>query len=187
MRRIAAVALLLTVPGCAHVAPENKCVSLGSVEYCLQPPASRLQLTQVIERAVANDEQRVIVYVDVDEKAIRMAALTPFGRRLWQIRADSDGISSDIPANASLSAARIVAGLQLAFWPLERARAGLRGSAAQLIESADGRVRQLMDGEGTVVFGAICDGERPLCRRAELRYETLGQHLRIETVEGKTS
>lgn len=179
--------LLLALAGCAHVPVEKECASFGTVDYCLQPPASRLQLTQLVERVGAKGGEQVIVYVDVEENAIRMAGLTPFGQRLWQIRADAAGVSSDIPASAALSAPRIVAGLQLAFWPLERARAGLRGTAARLTESADGRMRHLMSAEGTVVFTATCDGERPLCQHAELNYETLGQRLRIETVEGKAS
>jgi hypothetical protein len=186
MKRPAVAALSLVLAACVHVPAENQCVSFGSVDYCLQPSASRLQLTQLVDLPDAKGGEQVIVYVDVDENAIRMAGLTPFGRRLWQIRADAAGVSSDIPADAALSAPRIVAGLQLGFWPLAQVRPGLRESA-RLVETANGHVRQLMSAEGTVVFTAICDGERPLCQRAELHYEALGQRLRIQTVEGKAS
>jgi hypothetical protein len=186
MKRATCALLLLVVAACAHSPTDNQCTSFGSVDYCLQPPAARLQLTQLVERVDAKGVEQLVVYVEVDESAIRMAGLTPFGRRLWQIRADAAGVSSDIPKGAVLSAPGIVAGLQLAFWPLAEARAGLRG-AARLVQSADGRLRQLINAEGAVVFSAICDGERPLCERAELHYETLGQRLRIETAEGKAS
>lgn len=186
MKRTAVGMLLLVLAACAHVPTENKCVSFGSVEYCLQPLASRLQLTQLVDRADAKSAEQLIVYVEVDEDVIQMAGLTPFGRRLWQIRVDAVGVSSDIPADAALSAPRIVAGLQLAFWPLAQVRAGLR-EPARLVETANGHMRQLISAEGSVVFTAICDGERPLCERAELHYEALGQRLHIETVEGKAS
>lgn len=187
MKRAALGVPLLVLAACAHVTAENKCASFGSVDYCLQPPAARLHVTQSVERVEGKDVERLIVYVDIDESAIEMVGLTPFGRRLWRIRADAAGIASDIPANAPLSAPRIIAGLQLAFWPLAQARAGLRQGSARLAESADGGTRRLMSAEGAVVFTATCAGERPVCRRAELHYEALGQRLRIETVEGKAS
>lgn len=187
MKHGAVSALLFVLAACVHVPAENKCASFGSADYCLQPPASRLLLTQSVERADANGVEWLIVYIEVDETGIQMVGLTPFGRRLWKIRADAAGVSSDIPAGAALSAPRIVAGLQLAFWPLAQARAGLHGEAVRLIETADGRTRRLVAGDGTVVFTATCEGERPLCQRAELNYGVLGQRLRIETVEGKAS
>lgn len=187
MKRVSAGTLLLVLAACAHVPAENKCASFGSVDYCLQPLASRLQLTQSVERMDTRGVERLIVYVDADAGAIHMVGLTPFGRRLWRIRADAAGVSSDIPADAALSAPRILAGLQLAFWPLAQARAGLRGTASRLLETADGRTRRLLSSEGAVVFTATCEGERPVCRGAELYYEESGQRLRIETVEGKAS
>lgn len=187
MNRAALAVPLLMLAACAHVPEQNKCAAFGSVDYCLQPSTARLHLTQSVERTDAQDGERVIVYVDVDESTIQMVGLTPFGRRVWRIHADATGVASDIPADAALSAPRIIAGLQLAFWPLAQARAGLRQGSARLLESADGRTRQLMSAEGVSVFSATCEGERPVCSRAELHYEALGQRLRIETVEGKGS
>ncbi|HEY6233889.1 MAG TPA: DUF3261 domain-containing protein, partial [Candidatus Elarobacter sp.] len=178
--------LWLAFSSCAHVPVEASCASFGDVGYCLQPSTSSFSVTQSVERSYANGVERFIVYLEVKESDIRMVGLTPFGRRMLQIHSSAAHVSSDIPADAALNAQRILAGLQLAFWPLAQARAGVRGAAARLVETPDGVTRRLMNGE-TVVFVATCEGTRPLCRRARLHYETLGQSLLIEALEGSES
>jgi hypothetical protein len=181
-RAIATLVLLLAASGCVHAPSDGRCASLGSVDYCLQPPLANLSATQLVERARPDGVERLVVYLEMSDGDIRMAGVTPFGRRVWQIRYDASGALSDIPPGAALSAPRILAGLQLSSWPLALARAGVRGTA-RLVETPDGSVRRLLDGD-TVVFSATCEGERPLCRRSELWYGTLGERLVVEVVEG---
>jgi hypothetical protein len=185
-RAMAAGVLSLALAGCAHLSAEDGCASFGEAVYCLQPSTSSFSVTQSVERSHAKGVERLIVYLEVKEGDIRMVGLTPFGRRVWQIRSIAAHISSDIAPDVELNAPRILAGLQLALWPLEQARAGVRGAAARLLETPDGGTRQLMNGE-TVMLIATCEGVRPLCRRTRLRYETLGQDLLIEALEGSES
>jgi hypothetical protein len=177
-------ALCITLAGCAHTPPESACTSFGNVEYCLQPSTTRFSVAQSVQRSHAQGVERLIVYFEVDDVDTKMVGLTPFGQRVFQIRFDGKRVSSDLPVDADLDAQHILAGLQLAFWPLEQARAGIRGSAAQLQQTPDGSARQLTSGDA-IVFAATCQGERPICRTAELRYETLGQRLLIEALEGR--
>ena len=186
--RLAGITLALSLAaGCVHAPTEQACARFGAATYCLQPPAASFAVTQSIEMSPARlagdgDMGRLIVHLEVRGDDIAMVGLTPFGRRVLQVRYDGNRVTSDVPRDAPISAERILAGMQLAAWPLERARAGLRGTTAQLLQTPDGRGRELRDG-ANVVFRAACEGERPTCRRVELRYETLGQTLRIETLE----
>jgi uncharacterized protein DUF3261 len=183
---IGVTALLITFSGCAHIPPEPRCASFGAADYCLQLSTQSYAATQLVERTDAKGVEHIVVYLEVNGGDARMVGVTPFGRRLWQIRFDGAEVVSDIPASVGLNAQHILAGLQLLSLPLAQARAGVRGTTARLVESPDGSERKLLAGD-TVVLSAKCEGERPTCRRAELRYETLRQSLRIEVVEGSTS
>jgi hypothetical protein len=174
--------------GCAHLEVDRECARFGASRYCLQPPAERFTVTQSVEVAHRGGVERLAVYVEVGASDMTVVGVTPFGRRLFLLRHGASGLdaSSRISPQAGLRAEQLLAGLQLAFWPLPSARAGVRGAAARLEESVDGGTRRLWAGE-TEVFTATCEGRRPVCARARLSYPTLGQTLSIETVEGAPS
>lgn len=172
--------------GCAHdplLPPAKDCIAFGGADYCLQPSMYTFSLTQSVELTHAKGTDKLIVYLEAKNGDLIMVGMTPLGQRVMQARYDANGVSSDLPANAPLNAEYIFAGLQLAAWPLEQARAGVRGTGQLLPVNGDYRRRELRAGD-QVVYSATCEGERPVCRRAELRYETLGQVLRIELLEG---
>jgi hypothetical protein len=170
--------------GCAHAPPVTSCVSFGGAGYCLQPPATKFFMTQSVELTHPQGVERLIVQVEVNDDGIKLAGVTPFGRRVLWAQFGAAGLLTDMPSDAALSAAHILVGLQLAFWPLERAQHGLCGTSARLMETADG-TRRLLDGD-TVMFNASCDGVRPQCRRAHLHYPTLAHSLSIETISVET-
>lgn len=180
------VAFLLALLGaCAHAPRSDTCAELGAIGYCAQPTAGMapFSTTRLVHLTHAQGRERLIVQLEVDEEGLRMAGLTPFGVRVLWISLDRDG-RLDIESKAPMDARQILAGIQIADWPADRVRAGLRGATARLVESTSeaGATRQVLDGE-RVVFSARCEGARPLCRRAQLRYETLGVTLDIETLD----
>lgn len=181
-------ALICAALGCAHVDPERGCARFGAGRYCLQPPTAPFNVTQSVDVMYRGGSERLAVYVEVSASEMTVAGVTPFGRRLFLLRYGASGLdaSSQVSSDVGLSAEQLLAGLQLAFWPLTTARAGVRGAATRLEESPDGVTRRLWAGE-TEVFAASCEGRRPVCRRAQLTYPTLGQTLLIETVEGTPS
>jgi hypothetical protein len=168
------------IAGCASAPTANRCVPFAAVHYCLQPAAISWTATQSVELMHAKGAERLIVQLEVNRGHIKMAGVTPFGRRVLWIEFIHPAVSSDMPGDAVLGAAHVLAGLQLAFWPIDRVRTGVQGKSARLVESADG-TRRLTDGDA-LLFSASCDGERPHCRRAHLRYESLGHSLSIETL-----
>ncbi|MBI3897954.1 MAG: DUF3261 domain-containing protein [Gammaproteobacteria bacterium] len=182
MKKIWLVVPLFALLGCAGVRPLDACTSLGAAGYCLQANGPTLAAAQSVELSSADSKARFIVHLETDANGMRMVGLTPLGQRVWLIRFDYAGkeISADMPAGGGVDARQILAGLQLALWPLPQARAGLQGANAQLRET-DG-MRQLLAGDA-VVFSASCDGQRPTCRRARLRYLDLGYELAIETLD----
>ena len=186
--RMALAALLLTALGCAHVEGERDCARFGASRYCLQPSATRFTVTQSVEAMYRGGGQRLVVYVEVGENDLSVVGVTPFGRRMFLLRYGPSGLdaSSQMSGDVGLSAEQLLAGLQLAFWPLASARAGVRGVATRLEELPESGTRRLWQG-GTEIFTASCEGRRPVCRRARLSYPTLGQTLSIETVEGAPS
>ncbi|OGI61711.1 MAG: hypothetical protein A2W18_06240 [Candidatus Muproteobacteria bacterium RBG_16_60_9] len=186
--RFALGILIVAALGCAHVETERDCAKFGASRFCLQPSATRFTVTQSVVVMYRGGGQRLVVYVEVGENDLSVVGVTPFGRRMFLLRYGPSGLdaSSQMSGDVGLSAEQLLAGLQLAFWPLASARAGVRGVATRLDESPDGVTRRLWQG-GTEIFTASCEGRRPVCRRARLSYPTLGQTLSIETVEGAPS
>lgn len=184
-RRTIAVASILAMSACAHVPERHACARFDAARYCMQPAALRFVATQSVEVTHPGGSERLLVHVESDVNTIKIVGLTPFGRRVLWVEYGPGGIAPNSHVPAGMNAAHVLAGLQLAFWPLEQVRGGAR-DAAHVEQSADGATRRLFVGD-QIVFTATCEGERPLCRRAQLSYPTLGQTLAIETLEGESS
>lgn len=178
--------MLLALAGCAHLGGDERCTDFGDVEYCLQSTQGVVPFATMrsVVMVRGQESSQLIMNLEIDEASgMRMAGLTPFGRRVLWIQLDRErrlSVESDIPVDAT----QILTGVQFADWPIDRVRAGLRGERARVVETKTdtGTMRQLKDGE-RVVLSATCEGERPLCRRALLRYETFGYALEIETLD----
>jgi hypothetical protein len=130
--------------------------------------------------------ERFILQVESDQFGLRMAGLTPFGHRLFVVSDDAQQhveVQSESPLDGVIDAPHMLAGFQLATWPRARLLSGLRGTAVELTESGDGT--RTLTAAGVVRFSATCQGKRPQCRHAVIRYEAMDRTLTIDTSDSE--
>ena len=181
---------LLLLTGCAQLARDESCVNFGAADYCLQPSTGvpPYAATRSVTLRHPRGVEKLIVSLEVDAAGVRMAGLTPFGRRLFSIRLDNGQapvVASDVPVDARL----VLAGLQFADWPLERVQQAARGAEARIAQQdrEAQSPRSFRDGEQTLMTATCEGGARPICRRVRLRYPTLDMELLIESLDASAS
>ncbi len=185
MKSVFLFCLGMLLVGCTHVAQDRSCVSFGSADYCLQPSVgvTAYNATRSVTLRHSRGVEKLIVSLEVDAIGVRMAGLTPFGRRLFSIRLDNGQApetASDVPVDARL----ILAGLQFADWPLERVQLAARGVEARIAQQDNpARSRSFKNGEQSLMTATCEGGTRPTCRRVLLRYPTLDMELTIESLD----
>ncbi len=176
---------LSVLGGCAHVSPDDACADFGEVQYCPQsnPTLAPFTATRAVMLVRGEEMQRLIVQIQVDAHGLQLAGLTPLGRRVLWLQLDHAN-QLHVSSELAVDARQILAGLQFADWPIEQVRAAARGEEARVLEAQEQRgiTRWLLDGE-RVILTATCDGERPHCKHAELRYETLDFRLDVDALD----
>jgi hypothetical protein len=181
-------AALCSMLACAHAPMPPSCADFGTAQYCLQPMSATdsFSATQMVTRTCGEDVAQLVLQIEAGADGLRMAGVTPFGRRLFLISFDNNDVtvSSDIPLDRPLSAAHMLAGWQLAYLPWERTVNGF--SAANMDLQEQNKLRKLSV-DGKLVFQATCDGNRPRCQRAVVSYPALGCTLTAETLDEANS
>ena len=126
IRLLALLSLLGILGGCAN-APN--CPSLPSgLGYCLQnsaetPAFSALQDVRLQRHAL---DERLITQLEVDASGMRLVGLSPMGQRVLEARFDNKEARASSLAGDKLDARALLSMIQIATWPAESVRVGLR-------------------------------------------------------------
>ena len=127
----------------ASCAANDRCAQLpGSGRYCLVSTAGpTFRAEQLVTIRFQGKTSNLIARINSDEQGLRFAGLTPFGQTLIQLSWDHDQLRAELPTgfDGRLGAALFPALLQLATWPVERAREGLLVGLV-LLDRPGGRV-----------------------------------------------
>lgn len=128
MRHFLLLPLCILLVACAT---DPRCPPLpGGPDYCLQPttavsPFSVLQELRIRRKEL--DEQ-LIAQLEVDAEGMRMAGLTPMGQRILEAHFDNQAASASSLAGDKVDARSLLSLAQLAAWPSDSVRTGLRGN-----------------------------------------------------------
>jgi hypothetical protein len=71
-------------------------------------------------------DERLIARLEVDNDGMRLAGLTPMGQRVLEARFDNQAVTADSLAGSGIDARALLSLVQLATWPVDTVRAGLR-------------------------------------------------------------
>lgn len=183
MRRlIALAAALLLLAGCHG---NENCARLpGGAQYCLvDGPWPEFSTEQAATVTFHNNSLHLITRIESGKNGLHFAGITPLGQTLIQVSWENGVLRSEMPPALAdrLDAALFPALLQLATWPLERAREGLPNHL-QLIETQGRRI--VSDGQNEILIISWGGNTLPYER---LRIEAPGARLLIDAraVEGE--
>ena len=122
----AAVALCSMLSACTD---DPRCPPLpGGAAYCLQSSGAVQAFTalQDIHLQGRGLDERLIARLEVDHDGMRLAGLTPMGQRVLEARFDNQAATADSLAGSGIDARALLSLVQLATWPVDTVRAGLR-------------------------------------------------------------
>lgn len=125
---LGAIAALL-LSGCTS--DSGNCVRLSlNAKYCLSvAPGPFFDTEQASTVSYGGNTVHMITRIQSGEDGLRFAGITPLGQTLMQVIADKHGVKSQLPPGTAgkLDGALFVALVQLATWPADEVRQGLRG------------------------------------------------------------
>jgi hypothetical protein len=179
VRRLFASLSLLTLVACAATAPRT-----APAPRPLVSPASLGSdrvVNQVVRGAFGARELTLNCVVTVKDGAMTLVGLNALGVRLFTIRYDGNTVQSETaPAmSGPLMPERLLADLQLVYWPLASLSKPLATAGLQLSEPTAG-VRRLRRGEH-LVAEAHYSSENPWSGRSWLVDFELGYSLQIDS------
>jgi hypothetical protein len=178
-RRSLASLLLLALVACASTAPRPVPVARPLVA-----PASlgtdRL-VSQIVRGAFGARELTLHCVVTVKDGAMTLVGLNSLGVRLFTIRYDGAAVQTEtLPAmSGPLMPERLLADLQLVYWPLASLSTPMAAAGWQLTEPAAG-VRRLRRGEQLVAEAHYSSGD-PWSGRSWLVNFEFGYSLQIDS------
>lgn len=191
VRRLAALALLVVLTGCALVAPPDQAVLPGGGRWRLPGPGALGEARQVLQRVDAEfGEHRttLLFYLEVEPVHLALLATTPEGLELFalELRETKPRLSATRSplTPRPLQPVQVLADLQLAYWPVAALQAALADTGVVLAERADGsgRVRELRRGSDILVTIHYDTGDP---WRAGVRFEqhVWGYRYTVTTLE----
>lgn len=191
LRQLLALALLLCTAACTEQAQDRQCAALiGGGSYCLQPTTAvaPFDVQQKVDSRFRDRHDTLIAELEVDAAGLRFAGVTPFGQKLIQLGYDNHEANATMLPNSRISAALLVALLQLANWPADAVRAGLASSEGMAgidspltLEENAGQRRILNRGEPTLTIEH--SGGPPPWRRVHMTIHAADLELTIETLD----
>jgi uncharacterized protein DUF3261 len=138
-------------------------------------------VNQVVRGAFGARELTFNCVITVKDGAMTLVGLNSFGVRLFTVRYDGDTVSSETAPGMSvpLMPERLLADLQLVYWPLSNLAKPMADAGWQLSEPADG-IRRLRRGE-QLVAEAHYSSEDPWSGRSWLVNFEFGYSLQIDS------
>jgi hypothetical protein len=137
-------------------------------------------VNQVVRGAFGARELTFNCVVTVKDGAMTLVGLSSVGMRLFTIRYDGHDVQSEMtPAMQGLQAERLVADMQLVFWPLSSLEKPMREAGWQLSEPASG-IRRLRHGD-QLIAEAHYGSEDPWSGRSWLVNFEFGYSLQIDS------
>jgi len=126
----------------------------GGIRYCLQTTTSiePFDVQQRVDIVFNGHQETMIALLETDAEGIRLAGMTPFGQKLMQIGFDNRTVSAETLPGQSANAALLLAVVQLAMWPADRARAGLVDAGRIDLIDEPGLRRIVKDGSDVVLI-----------------------------------
>jgi hypothetical protein len=175
------ITLLLTLllAGCAS--PPHCPPLPGGPGYCLQntsavPAFSALQDVRLQRHAM---DERLISQLEVDADGMRLVGLTPMGQRILEARFDNRQATAESLAGERVDARALLVLIQLATWPADSVRAGLRWGWT--LEDSATR-RRVLRGEETVLM-VERSGTPPSYRHLDIHLPRAELHLSVDRIE----
>lgn len=153
-----ALAASLALAGCVLVRAQQAPQEDAAPGALAAPPAFPLlspasfggtaRLEQVLHAAYGETEMSLVCHVSVDPAQLTVLGTTALGQRVFSLSYDGRTLKSERSSFApkELQPERIVADLQLAFWPAAALKAALAGSGWSLTEPRPGLRRLARDG-----------------------------------------
>lgn len=177
---LAGSVVLLALGACVNSPPPKPADSVRP----LVPPAvlgSDRVVNQVVRGAFGARELTFNCVVTVKDGAMTLVGLNSLGLRLFTVRYDGKAVQSEItPAmQGPFMPERLLADLQLVFWPLASLEKPMREAGWQLSEAAPG-LRRLRHG-GQLIAEAHYSGEDPWSGRTWLVNFEYGYSLQIDS------
>jgi hypothetical protein len=174
-----ACAAMVALGACASSPPKSEVPARPLV-----PPASlgsERVVNQVVRGAFGSREVTFNCAVTVKDGAMTLVGLNSLGMRLFTVRYDGKTVQSETtPAmQGPFVPERLIADMQLVFWPLESLANPLRESGWQLSEPAAG-IRRLRHG-GQLIAEAHYSGADPWSGRSWLVNFEYGYSLQIDS------
>ncbi|MGE5467380.1 MAG: DUF3261 domain-containing protein [Ignavibacteria bacterium] len=178
---LALLPLVLVLASCGMRDSDSGCAALAGGAYCLQPTTvlAPFSVQQKAEATVGETRATMIAEIESDNEGLRFVGLTPMGQTLLQVGYDNRAATARLLPDSRLSATLLVAFLQIALWPSEAVRAGLK---EPLTLEDDGAVRRIRD-RGDVVMSVAyaAGGERH--RRMRFSIPAMGVSVDVETLD----
>jgi len=140
----------------------SSCTSLpGGGRYCLQTTIDVLpfEVQQKVDVSFNGKRETMIAQLEVDAKGMRFVGMTPFGQKLLQLDFDNSRVAAQALPGSGLDPTLLLALVQIASWPAERVRAGLR--VATEVTDVEGR-RSLVENDKGIVVVKYTRGLPPL-------------------------
>jgi len=156
----------------------------AAAPWPLVPPASlggERIVSQVVRGAFGSRELTFNCVVTVKDGSMTLVGMNSLGLRLFTIRYDGKDVQSETaPAlQGPLMPERLIADMQLVFWPLASLEKPLREAGWQLSEPAPG-IRRLRRGD-ELIAEAHYGGADPWSARSWLVNFELGYSLQIDS------
>ncbi|WP_051278016.1 DUF3261 domain-containing protein [Solimonas flava] len=162
MRRLLACAAALLLGGCAN-GPVRSETPRAAAPPLLAPASvgDALQVQQLLHAAYGSDETTLQCVVSDDLATLSVVCLTALGQRVFTLDWDGRQLKAQRAplAPERIDPQRIVADLQLAFWPLAALQDGWRSSGYAVSEPRPGLRRVLRDGR---IVAEVHRGQPPL-------------------------
>jgi len=171
---------LLTLGACASSPQPAPAPAL----WPLVAPASlgsERVVSQVVRGAFGSRELTFNCVVTVGDGAMTLVGMNSLGARLFTIRYDGEAVQSETtPAmQGAFMPERLLADMQLVFWPFASLEKPMREAGWQLSEPAKG-IRRLRHGD-RLIAEAHYAGEDPWSARSWLVNFELGYSLQIDS------
>jgi len=160
-------------------APDSQCAALPQGKYCLQPSTSdtALSIQQKVAAEFGSHREIMIADIEADATGMQFVALTPFGQKVLHVAYDNKIASAQMLPDAHLDAAQLLALLQIALWPADMVKQGLRDLT--LLDAPTGR--QIM-ADGKIVIDVRHDASPRPYQHLRIAMPTLDASLDMETL-----
>lgn len=143
MRGAALLVATLALAGCAGIAPSARAPAAPLPLLAPAALGSVQSVQQVLHVAYGEQQATLNAVLTVTPEHLQVIGLNAVGLRLFTVDYDAAGLRAErLPGlPAEIDPARMLADLQLAFWPLAALQAAARGSAWEVSEPFAGMRR----------------------------------------------